>query len=143
MKILQPTEMRQQLYLLLLGCLFCLANPSLFAQAPVLNVFNVTNQGTGIRLDWEVQDMTSITEFRIFRKSGSEANFGYVATIPANSTSAYTYTDNDAFRTESTTLITYQLKVVKSGMIFPFERTFTHSTTAIRQTWGSIKSMFR
>lgn len=134
--------MRKYLIIYLPFLLF-LGVHNLLAQGVAVNQFNINQDGSGVKLEWEMQDMNGISEFRIYRKMDTQMDFGYLATIPTNGSTTYSYIDHDAFRTTSTAIITYQLRVVKNGTIYTFDRTFTHSTTAIRQTWGSIKSMFR
>lgn len=134
--------MKYYLHISILIFLF-LGVHSTFAQGVALNRFNIIQDGSGIKLDWEVQDVTGVTEFRVYRKMDAQSDYAYLATIPSNGGTSYNYIDHDVFKTTSSTIVTYQLRIIKYGVAYPFDRTFTHSTTAIRQTWGSIKSMFR
>lgn len=122
--------------------LFCFAAKNVSAQGVVLTNFTVNSVGSDVRIAWNIQSETGVSEFRLYRKIGNETDSKYVGTIPANGSLSYIYTDDNVFKTESTT-ITYELRVIKNGTMYNFYSTFTHQTSSVQRTWGSIKSMFR
>ena len=113
------------------------------AQSQVLlNHFETTSEGADVLLSWEVQDESTVKEFRLFRRVNDEQTAAHVATIPLNGTRNYTHLDDDIFKTESR-VIHYELQVVTQTQILRFTRSLSHNPTSIQRTWGSIKSMFR
>ncbi|MBX7242573.1 MAG: hypothetical protein K1X92_12600 [Bacteroidia bacterium] len=112
------------------------------AQGVVMNDFKVAIQGGGIQLDWELQNETGVSEFRIYRKAGSQTDFEYVSTQYANGTLRYSYFDKEVFKNDNL-IITYQLRVIKNGVPSLFHATLSQNTTSVQRTWGSIKGMFR
>lgn len=137
----------QKVYLISISILFFLlfgmttANFSV-AQGVIMNDFKVGLQNGGIQLDWELQNETGISEFRIYRKTGYQTDFEYVATLYANGSLRYAYFDKTAFKNDNL-LITYQLRVIKNGVPSLFHATISQNTTSVQRTWGSIKGMFR
>ena len=107
-----------------------------------MNDFKVAIQGGGIQLDWELQNETGVSEFRIYRKAGSQTDFEYVSTQYANGTLRYSYFDKEVFKNDNL-IITYQLRVIKNGVPSLFHATLSQNTTSVQRTWGSIKGMFR
>lgn len=122
--------------------LFCFASENAAAQGVVLNNFSVNSVASDVKIAWNIQSETGVSEFRLYRKMSTETDYKYVGTIPANGSLSYTYTDDNVFKTEATT-ITYELRVIKNGTMYNFYSTFTHQTSSVQRTWGSIKSMFR
>ena len=119
-----------------------LGGQSLRAQGVAMNDFKVAMQSSGIQLDWELQNETGVSEFRIYRKVGSQTDFEYVSTQYANGNLRYSYYDKDVFKNDNL-IITYQLRVIKSGVPSMFYATLSQNTTSVQRTWGSIKGMFR
>lgn len=111
-------------------------------QQVLLNSFNLTNSGSDILLQWELQDEANVTEYRIFRKFQDEPTFTFVGAVPSNGGRSYQYLDDDIFKTTSR-VIQYELQVVKDNQIFRFTTSLSHNPTSIQRTWGSIKSMFK
>jgi hypothetical protein len=120
----------------------CFSAKNAVAQGVVLNNFSVNSVGSDVRIAWNIQNETGVSEFRLYRKMSTETDYKYVGTIPTNGSLSYTYTDDNVFKTEATT-ITYELRVIKNGSMYNFYSTFTHQTSSVQRTWGSIKSMFR
>ncbi|RMG66450.1 MAG: hypothetical protein D6722_14990 [Bacteroidetes bacterium] len=122
--------------------LACLLPATVQAQSVLLNYYNLTADGSDVLLEWEVQDTRGITEFQIFRRMNNESSGVHVATIPISSGSAYSYLDDDIFKTDGQ-VIHYELHIVMPGKTETYERSLSHNPTSIQRTWGSIKSMFR
>ena len=112
------------------------------AQSVLLNYYNLTADGADVLLEWEVQETAGIVEFQIFRRLNSEPSGAHLITIPASGGRAYSYLDDDIFKTEGR-VIHYELHVVMAGRTETYERSLSHNPTSIQRTWGSIKSMFR
>lgn len=112
------------------------------AQGVTLTQFSAMPVNEDVTLTWGLQSEAGVSEYRLYRKAASELEYKYVATVYANGAAEYTYTDRNVFKTTGTT-ITYQLRVIRNGSPSYFHTSFTHSTSSITRTWGSIKGMFR
>lgn len=131
-------------YLIALLTIFFLFNLQMSqAQGVSLNDFSVSAlNGADIKIEWTIENEAGVSEYRLYRKTGGNAEQKYVGTIYANGSGKYTYYDKDVFKTE-TTIITYELRVIKNGTPSFFYASLTYNTTSVQRTWGSIKGMFR
>lgn len=129
----------------IIGFAFCLGlcwSQVAFSQSILLNYYNLTADGADVLLEWEVQDLDGIVEFQVFRRLNNESSGAHVATLRVNGSKAYSYLDDNIFKTDSR-VIHYELHIVTSSRTETYERSLSHNPTSIQRTWGSIKSMFR
>lgn len=117
---------------------------SLMAYASVsIKYFTASPAGTEIKLQWEAQSETGITEFQLWKRTPSSGAVK-IHTLAPNGSKIYTYTDANVMKTNETqqTYI-YTLRVMQGTAYTDFTQTINHSPTSIQRTWGSIKSMFK
>lgn len=117
---------------------------SFLAYASVtIKYFTASPLGTEIRLQWEVQSETGITEFQLWKRTPSTSAAKIYTVIP-NGNKIYSYTDPNVMKTNETqqTYI-YTLRVMQGSTYTDFTQTINHNPTSIQRTWGSIKSMFK
>lgn len=117
---------------------------SFFAYASVtIKYFTAIPLGTEIKLQWEAQSETGITEFQLWKRTPSSGAVKIYTVIP-NGSKIYSYTDANVMKTNETqqTYI-YTLRVMQGSGYTDFTQTINHSPTSIQRTWGSIKSMFK
>ena len=115
---------------------------SVSAQSVLLQDFQISNDGADILLSWDMQSLTGVTEFRLFRRFDTEPMQAHVATILPNGRLKYSYLDDDIFKTEGL-VVHYELHLIVNGETYTYSRSLSHNPTSIQRTWGSIKSMFR
>ncbi|MFN0201513.1 MAG: hypothetical protein ACKVTZ_08330 [Bacteroidia bacterium] len=125
----------------LLFCTIFLQNA--FAQGVVLTDFKVSSIGSDLKIDWTIQSETGVSEFRLYRKVGTDTEYRYVKTIPATGVLKYSYLDDNVFKTEDATVVSYELRVIKNSTPHYFYTSMAHTTSSVQRTWGSIKSMFK
>jgi len=96
-------------------------------------------------LRWHTADEDNLRETCVERKTvnGVFAEIGKIHATGDNS--SYTFIDDNAFKTNDGVYL-YRLKFVYSDNRIPSysaELSVTHLTSVGKQTWGSIKALFR
>lgn len=129
-------------YLLLF--LLLLASGQLFAQEVLVKHFTIKNDGIDILVQWELKNEADITEFHLYRKFNDDPTLNFVAALPVNGSKVYEYLDVGVFK-NNPRVLQYELHVFKGTEVTKiFSNPLVHTHTSIlKQTWGSIKSMFR
>lgn len=111
----------------------------------ILTSFTAFPKDNGIMLEWESQEEIDLLEYRIERgvNGGNYSNVGI--TKSTGSQSQYSYFDESVFAKIANRSYTYRLKMVDNNGSFTFSKEITVSPTlsAARETWGSIKALFR
>jgi hypothetical protein len=108
--------------------------------------FQASSDGANITVRWITEDESGIAYYELQRRSTTDGLFATVTTVDAKGASLYEYIDYSAFL-KTTTLYQYQVvahftDAGRAPMTYgPI--TVTHTVSAVRRTWGSIKSMFR
>jgi hypothetical protein len=121
---------------------------SLAASAEVIKSgsFQASSDGANITVRWISEDESGIASYELQRRSSTDGLFAPVTTIDAKGSSLYEFIDYSAFL-KTATLYQYQVVVhFKDASRTPQAYgpiTVTHTVSAVRRTWGSIKSMFR
>lgn len=109
--------------------------------------FTGRTNSDGILLEWKTGDESGTTKFEVERSASTPNNFIYVNTIYATgSNSYYSYQDNGVgFRDNSSSVYYYRLKCVNSNGSYSYTNNITvvHTVSGIKNTWGSIKAIFR
>ncbi len=108
-----------------------------------IKYFTASPLGTEIKLEWEAQSETGITEFQLWKRTPS-SGASKIYTVVPNGNKIYSYTDANVMKTNETqqTYI-YTLRVMQGSTYTDFTQTINHNPTSIQRTWGSIKSMFK
>ncbi len=97
-----------------------------------------SSDGVDVTIKWSTSEESNTVgdQFEI-RRNGTSIGF-----VPAKgSPSAYTYLDQDVFKT-SATATTYNYQIFLDGTQFAAV-SVNHSTSSVKRTWGSLKAMFR
>lgn len=126
------------LSLLLLSALFLGATYSWSANP-------IASENNNIILSWYTMSEENLKEIVIERKvvNGMFSSIGIVQ--PKGDNSSYTYIDENAFKVQGGFYI-YQLKFINSDGTRPSisnPQSINHLTSVEKQTWGSIKALFR
>jgi hypothetical protein len=103
-----------------------------------------------VTVRWEVQDETNIKGYEIQRGLNERdfSRIGFVAyKQPLGAVNKYEYIDQTVFKQQSQSGRTYyyRLKITKDDGSFEYSKVenVTPTISSARQTWGSIKAMFR
>ena len=116
---------------------------TVFAGA-IVNSFSVSNLVDNIQIEWSTGQETNLKDFVIQRKT-YQSNYTDIATIqPKGSNSSYSYIDRAAYKTNDVLYI-YRLKIEDNdgSVSYLDQQSISHSISAVKRTWGSIKAMFR
>ncbi|MFA7360089.1 MAG: hypothetical protein WC139_03535 [Candidatus Kapaibacterium sp.] len=109
--------------------------------------FTGKTNSDGILLEWKTGDENGTAKFEIERSASTPNSFIYVKTVNANgSNSYYSYQDNSVDMNKSTSSVYYyRLKCQNSNGSYSYTNTITvvHTVSGIKNTWGSIKAIFR
>ncbi len=116
---------------------------TVFAGA-IVNSFSVSNLGDNIQIEWSTGQESNLKDFIIQRKTIQSPNYTDIATIqPKGNYSEYSYIDRAAYKTNDVFYL-YRLKIEDNdGSTSYLEQSISHSISAVKRTWGSIKAMFR
>ena len=88
---------------------------------------------------------SNVSEF-VVQRSTPQSSFVDIATVqPKGSNSSYTYTDESAYKTSDLVFI-YKIKIVGNNpndISYSKPQSVLQNISGVKQTWGSIKAMFR
>ncbi|MBK8128394.1 MAG: hypothetical protein IPK53_05410 [bacterium] len=118
--------------------------PATWAGVEVLTL-NVYSLGDHARLEWRTGQEIDFQKF-VVERSADGTNFIPVGQIDARgSFSEYAYTDESPLDVERERMFFYRLKLLNDDGTFTFSQSLEVSLnfSAVQQTWGSIKAMFR
>jgi hypothetical protein len=127
---------------------FYLASGNIFAGAVVKDFYGEAGINQ-VRLKWIVAAETDLKGYRILR-SYDGSNFEEIAFVPSSSAvgseKTYSYIDRTVFKSSGHTWY-YKLSIVnladESASDFDQIVVVSPQISSARQTWGSIKAMFR
>jgi hypothetical protein len=113
-----------------------------------LQYFTAKANSDGILVEWKTGDEGGTARFEIERSASNPDNFIFIKSVGATgSNSYYSYQDNTVnFKYgESSSIYYYRLKCVQPGGSYTYSNTISvvHAISGIKNTWGSIKAIFR
>jgi hypothetical protein len=126
----------------------CLA-AVVYAGANIYN-FSVSQDNDNADLSWTANGETSSMEFIVERKT-SGTDYAKIATVKVNDTHSYQYQDRTIYKTTGSTyyykVLLVEINSVNSGNLnivsSSSEKMLIPHISGIKNTWGSIKAMFR
>ncbi|OGU28417.1 MAG: hypothetical protein A2X67_03680 [Ignavibacteria bacterium GWA2_55_11] len=101
--------------------------------------------GSGILIRWITEDETGIESFVVLRKNANDAEFVVVSSpiSPKGNNSTYEFLDQSVFKGSGGVFV-YRVRAVKGRTpVEEVQFSVSHTSSAARRTWGSIKAMFR
>lgn len=116
----------------------------LFAGVEILN-FTGKSENGNIVIKWEVRNETNLKQYIVERKS-LNGNFMEIATVAPKNEASYTFTDETAYKTFSSTIYKYRIKIVDNDGSVSYSKAIdvTHGNiSGLKRTWGSIKALFK
>lgn len=121
-----------------------------------LSTFSVTVNNAEVVLNWNVNDLSNVHKFEVYRKwehnrSGKnefvkldDSEVIITSAVRRNPPPYFEYIDNQLFKGENGTDVEYVLYIyMTDGTRHESHRHIQYTTSAVRRTWGSIKSMFQ
>ena len=109
-----------------------------------LNYFTTRSDNGNVVISWQTGQETNVSNFVIERMpiNGSYVSIASVASKGNNST--YEYVDESAYKTNDQVYV-YRLKIVDNDGSTSYSGVshVAHSVSGVKQTWGSIKALFR
>ena len=135
-------NMRKSTVMGLLTVAFVFMSLGLQGQALTLNYFDASPDGSDVLVSFEVPSESGVTNFKLWRKIDSEAQYTFLDHIPPTGAMQYRYLDYTIFKDDARN-ITYRLQVYQNGAVYTYYTNIVHNPTSVQRTWGSIKAMFR
>lgn len=109
-----------------------------------LNYFNTRSDNGNVIISWQTGQETDVRNF-VIERAPFNGTYIDIATVSAKgSNSTYEYVDESAYKTNDQVYI-YRLKIVDNDGSVSYSglSQVAHSVSGIKQTWGSIKALFR
>ena len=107
--------------------------------------FNVYHDGDNVVITWKTLEETNLKAF-VVQRGTPQSSFVDIATIqPKGSNSSYSYTDESAYKTNDM-VFRYKIKIIgndPSDITYSKSQSVLQNVSGVKQTWGSIKAMFR
>lgn len=126
-----------------------------FSTSPI-NTFSIVVNNAEVVLNWSVSDLSQVHKFEVYRKwehnrSGKndfvkldDSEIIVNAAMRRNPPPYFEYIDNQLFKGENGNDVEYVLYIyMTDGTRHEIHRHIQYTTSAVRRTWGSIKSMFQ
>ena len=132
-----------KILIILLLSFFIVAN--LFA-AITLDFFSAKPANDGILIEWKSINEDGVSVYTIERSADNLNNFISIKNINATgNNSYYSYLDENVMIKMTSTVYYYRLKCIKPDGTYTYTNAITviHSVSGIKETWGSIKAIFR
>lgn len=132
-------------FVLFLIAIFIITSVLLFADLTIQYFTGKTNS-EGILVEWKTGDEGGVSSFDLERSASNANNFIYIAKINATgNNSYYSYQDNSLDAKSSSSIYYYRLKCIKPNGSFSYTNNITvvYTVSGIKDTWGSIKAIFR
>ena len=121
-----------------------LIDGKLMGEADISN-FSAYPRDNGIVLEWDSGIELELQGYEI-QRSVSGGKFMVVSSIKAlGSNSRYYYFDESVFSKAASRTYSYRLKIIDNDGTFSYSKlvSVTPTLSAARETWGSIKALFR
>lgn len=133
-------------FVLFLIVIFMVTSVLLFADLTI-QYFTGKSNAEGILIEWKTGDEGGVSSFDLERSAGNANNFIYITKINATgNNSYYSYQDNSLTANPvSSSVYFYRLKCIKPNGSSSYTNNITvvYTVSGIKDTWGSIKAIFR
>ena len=111
----------------------------------ILENFVASPLENSIKLEWDSKQEIDLFEYQIER-SATGGEFMYIGSVvPQGDNSHYTYLDETVFAKITDRTYSYRIKILDKDESFTYSSVIrvTPVLSAARETWGSIKALFR
>jgi hypothetical protein len=135
--------MKKPLKITSIACLLIITG--LLYAATELQFFTAKNESDSILLEWKTGAEDNLNRFEIERSASEPNNYMTVGTVTAIGNNSYYYFRDNVSNSPTTPIYYYRLKLVDNngGHVYSQTITVTHVISSVRDTWGSIKAIFR
>ncbi len=116
-----------------------------FAGAYLDLPLQASSRGDSVTLEWKTGKEENVQKFVIMRKTPQSSYIEIKTVVPKGSGSFYQIVDEDIYKTADM-IFNYQLKIVDNNQQVTTSNEVTvtlNGVSGVKQTWGSIKAMFR
>ena len=138
--------MKKPLKITSIACLLIILVAGVVYAATELQYFTGKNESDSILLEWKTGTEDNLNRFEIERSASEPNNYVNIGSVTAiGSNSYYYYRDNTSVQNNSAPVYYYRLKIVDNNGNYVYSQTITvtHIISSVRDTWGSIKAIFR
>lgn len=138
--------MKKPLKITSIACLLILLVAGVLYAATELQYFTGKNESDTILLEWKTGTEDNLNRFEIERSASEPNNYMNIGSVTAiGSNSYYYFRDNTSVQNNSVPVYYYRLKIVDNNGNYVYSQTITvtHVISSVRDTWGSIKAIFR
>lgn len=113
-----------------------------------LQYFTAKTNSDGVFIEWKTNDEGGTARFEIERSATNPDNFIFIKSINATgNNSYYSYQDNSVnfHPNDGSSIYFYRLKCLQPNGSYTYSNTISvvHAISGIKNTWGSIKAIFR
>lgn len=117
---------------------------SLLSETDITN-FSAYPKDNGIMLEWDSGIEVRLEEYEVQRSVSGGPYMAVTAIKALGSNSRYFYFDESVFSKPTNRTYTYRLKILDNDGSFTYSKlvSVTPTLSAARETWGSIKALFR
>ncbi len=136
--------MKKPLKIASIACLLIITG--LLYAATELQFFTAKNESDSILLEWKTGTEDNLNRFEVERSASEPNNYMPVGTVTAIGNNSYYYfRDNVSANNPAAPIYYYRLKLVDNTGAHVYSQTITvtHVISSVRDTWGSIKAIFR
>jgi len=138
--------MKKPLKIASIACLLIVLVAGVLYAATELQYFTGKNESDTILLEWKTGSEDNLNRFEIERSASEPNNYMNIGSVTAiGSNSYYYFRDNTSVQNNSAPVYYYRLKIVDNNGNYVYSQTITvtHVISSVRDTWGSIKAIFR
>ncbi|HEY3250338.1 MAG TPA: hypothetical protein VGK25_04395 [Ignavibacteria bacterium] len=110
-----------------------------------IQYFTAKNENNAILLEWKTGTEDNLQRFEIERSASEPNNFIHIGNVTAIGNNSYYYFRDEMAQNPIPPVYYYRLKLVENNGNYVYSQTITvtHVISSVRDTWGSIKSIFR
>jgi hypothetical protein len=135
--------MKKSTYIYIFIILLCTAG--VIYSTTVLQYFTARDESDAILLEWKTGVEDNLARFDIERSASNTNNFVNIGHITAIGNNSYYYYRDEVGALNNPSIYYYRLKLVDNSGNYVYSNTITvtHIISSVRDTWGSIKAIFR
>lgn len=137
--------MKKPLKITGITCLLLIMAAGLLYAANELQYFTGKNESDSILLEWKTGTEENLNHFEIERSASEPNSFVNIGSISAIGSNSYYYYRDNTRDNPVVPVYYYRLKIVDNSGNYVYSQTITvtHVISSVRDTWGSIKAIFR
>lgn len=137
--------MKKPLKITSIACLLILLVAGVVYAATELQYFTGKNESDSILLEWKTGTEENLNRFEIERSASEPNSYVNIGSVTAIGSNSYYYFRDNTTAMSSSPIYYYRLKIIDNNGNYIYSQTITvtHVISSVRDTWGSIKAIFR